>query len=120
MRCSTFLSQAKGSTLLSFAVAMREQTVAHRTPPPSEPANKWFRMARSTGLLSSSISDGLGEGAGGWNAAKLPLEPGLHHLDEWPGTGVADMPTCVGCAALDRPLDRIEFGDPPQGLGGDR
>ena len=47
---------------LSFAVAMREQTVAHRSPPPSEPANRWFlrpratgRMARSTGLLSSSM-----------------------------------------------------------------
>jgi glucose/arabinose dehydrogenase len=33
MRCRTSLSQAKGSTLLSFAVAMTEQTVAHRTPP---------------------------------------------------------------------------------------
>jgi hypothetical protein len=62
MRCRTSLSQAKGSTLLSFAVAMREQTVAHRMPPPSEPANRWFlrpsamgRMARSTGLLSSSM-----------------------------------------------------------------
>jgi hypothetical protein len=42
MRCRTSLSQAKGSTLLSFAVAMREQMVAHRTPPPSEPANRWF------------------------------------------------------------------------------
>jgi hypothetical protein len=36
--------------------------VAHRMPPPSEPANKWFlrpstmgRMALSTGLLSSSM-----------------------------------------------------------------
>src|SRR5882762_877900 len=42
--------------------AVREQMVAHRTPPPSEPANRWFlrpsamgRMARSTGLLSSSM-----------------------------------------------------------------
>jgi hypothetical protein len=26
----------------------------------------------------------------------------------------------IGGAALDRSLDRIEFGDPPQGLGGDR
>ena len=51
-----------GSTSFSLAVAMREQTVAQRTPPPSEPANRWFfrpsatgRIARSTGLLSSSI-----------------------------------------------------------------
>src|ERR1700686_4071613 len=28
------------------------------------------------------ITNGLGEGAGGWNAAKLDLEPRLHHLDE--------------------------------------
>ena len=66
------------------------------------------------------ITNGLGEGAGGWNAAKLQLEPGLHHLDERPGAGVTNMPTGVGGAALDRSLDRIEFGDPPQGLGGDR
>src|SRR5260370_36443928 len=25
------------------------------------------------------VADGLGEGAGGWNGAKLPLEPRLHH-----------------------------------------
>src|SRR5947209_2312150 len=41
---------------------MREQTVAHRSAPPSEPANRWFlrpsatgRIARSTELLSSSM-----------------------------------------------------------------
>src|SRR5271169_4073858 len=66
------------------------------------------------------VADGLGEGAGGWNAAKLHLEPGLHHLDEWPGAGVTHMPTFLCRAAPDRTLDRIEFGDPPQGLGGDR
>src|SRR6267142_1312350 len=55
------------------------------------------------------VSDGLGEGAGGWNAAKLHLEPGLHHLDERPGVGVTNMPTRVCGAALDRSLDRIEF-----------
>ena len=31
------------------------------------------------------ITNGLGEGAGGWNATKLDLEPRLHHLDERPG-----------------------------------
>jgi hypothetical protein len=66
------------------------------------------------------VADGLGEGAGGWNAAKLDLEPGLHHLDERPGAGVTHMPTRLCGAAPDRTLDRIEFGDPPQGLGGDR
>src|SRR5947208_758071 len=66
------------------------------------------------------ITNGLGEGAGGWNAAKLHLEPRLHHLDERLGAGVTNMPTRVCGAAPDRSLDRIEFGDPPQGLGGDR
>ena len=66
------------------------------------------------------ITNGLGEGAGRWNATKLHLEPGLHHLDERPGAGVTNTPTRVCGAALDRSLDRIEFGDPPQGLGGDR
>src|ERR1700704_2609316 len=72
------------------------------------------------GPARERITNGLGEGAGGWNAAKLHLEPRLHHLDERPGAGVTHMPTCVCGAALDRSLDRIEFGDPPQGLGGDR
>src|ERR1019366_1523640 len=66
------------------------------------------------------ITNGHGEGAGGWNAAKLLLEPGLHHLYERPGAGVTNMPTRICSAALDRSLDRIEFGDPPQGLCGDR
>ena len=47
------------------------------------------------------VAYGLGEGAGGWNAAKLHLEPGLHHLDERPSAGVTNMPTGVGGAALD-------------------
>ena len=72
------------------------------------------------GPARERVADGLGEGAGGWNAAKLHLEPRPHHVDEWPGAGVAHMPTGVGGAALDRTLDRIEFGDPPQGLGGNR
>ena len=66
------------------------------------------------------ITNGLGERAGGGNAAKLHLEPGLHHLDERSGASVTNMPAHVCGAALDRSLDRIEFGDPPQGLGGDR
>src|ERR1700676_5071765 len=66
------------------------------------------------------ITNGLGEGAGGGNAAKLHLEPRLHHLDEWPGAGVTHMPTFLCRAAPNRTLDRIECGDPPQGLGGDR
>src|SRR5258705_9988558 len=66
------------------------------------------------------ITNGLGEGAGGGNAAKLHLEPKLHHLDERPGAGVTNMPTRICGAALDRSLNCVEFGDPPQGLGGDR
>ena len=60
------------------------------------------------GPARERITNGLGEGAGGWNAAKLHLEPRLHHLDERPGAGVTHMPTCVCGAALDRSLDRIE------------
>src|SRR5258707_8975207 len=65
------------------------------------------------------ITNGLGEGAGRWNAAKLGLEPRLHHLDERPGAGVTHMPAGVCGAALDRSPDRIEFRDPPQSPGGD-
>src|SRR5258707_8807668 len=54
MRSRTSLSHAKGSTSLSFAVAMREQTVAHRTPPPSEPANRWFLRPSATGRMARS------------------------------------------------------------------
>ena len=35
-------SVMRSRTSLSFAVAIREQTVAQRTPPPSEPAKRWF------------------------------------------------------------------------------
>jgi hypothetical protein len=66
------------------------------------------------------VTNGIGKGTGGWNAAELGLEPNLHHLDERPGAGVTSMPTCLCGAAPDRALDRIEFGDPPQGLGRDR
>src|SRR5260370_34319276 len=65
------------------------------------------------------ITNGLGEGAGGGNAAKLHLEPGLHHLDERPGAGVTNMPTRVCRAGLDRSLDCIEVGNPPQWPGRD-
>jgi len=66
------------------------------------------------------ITNGLGERAGGWNAAKLHLEPRLHHLDERPGAGITGVQTCSCRTALDRSLNCVEFGDPPQGLGGDR
>jgi hypothetical protein len=51
------------------------------------------------------ITNGLGEGAGRWKVAELMLR------------------TCRRASAvrpLDQSLDRIEFGDSPQGLGGDR
>jgi hypothetical protein len=58
MRCRTSLSQAKGSTLLSFAVAMTEQTVAHRTPP-------------RAGTLPG-FQDGMAIGQhGSWNRSRL-------------------------------------------------
>ena len=47
------------------------------------------------------VADGLGEGAGRWHAAKLHLKPRLHHVDEWPGAGVAHMPTFLSRAAPD-------------------
>ena len=50
-----------GLRSLSLAVVISEQTMAQRSAPPSEPANRWFlrpraigRMARSTVLVSSS------------------------------------------------------------------
>ena len=53
------------------------------------------------GPARKRITNGLGEGAGGWNAAKLYLEPGLHHPDKRPGAGVTNMPTRICGAALD-------------------
>jgi hypothetical protein len=55
------------------------------------------------------ITNGLGEGAGRWNAAKLDLEPRLHHLNERPGAGITNVPTRICGAALDRSLDWIRF-----------
>src|ERR1700692_3689186 len=71
------------------------------------------------GPAPERVADGLGEGAGGWNAGNLHINPWLHHLDEWPGAGAAHVPTRLCGSAPDRTLDRIEFGDPPQGLGSD-
>jgi hypothetical protein len=87
--------------------------VAYRAPPPSEPANRWFfspERDRADGTLDrivvefdAAVIEESGEGwpaceritngLGGWNAAKLHLEPGLHHLDERPGAGVTNVPT---------------------------
>src|SRR5438105_11979918 len=61
----------------------------------------------------ASAGNGLCQGAGRWNAAKLHLEPRLHHVDERPGVGVTNVPTRICGAAFNRSLDRIEFGDPP-------
>ena len=56
------LEIGEGLALLSLAVVMSEQTVAQRSAPPSDPANRWFlrpsvtgRIARSTVLLSRSM-----------------------------------------------------------------
>ena len=62
------------------------------------------------------ITNGLGQATSRWNATKLHLEPRLHHLDQQPGAGDTNMPTRVCGVALDRSLDRIEFGDPSQGV----
>jgi len=41
----------KGSTLLSFAVALREQTVAHRALPPSEPTKQMVVCTENSVLI---------------------------------------------------------------------
>src|ERR1700755_1754132 len=106
---------------------MREQIVAHRAAPPSEPANRWFlrpsatgRMARSTELLSSSMlaSSRKGERAGHRgsgarvttrrgppavprNAAELLFEPGLHGRDQRSRLDIAHVCAVLGRAAPD-------------------
>src|SRR6266850_6838963 len=65
------------------------------------------------GPARERITNGLGERAGGWNAAKLHLEPRLHHLDERPGAGITGVQTCSCRTALDRSLNCVEFGRPP-------
>jgi len=62
MRSRTSVSPVWGSTSLSLQVSSSEAMIAQRRPPPSDPANRRFlrpsatgRMARSTGLVSSSI-----------------------------------------------------------------
>jgi hypothetical protein len=53
--------------LLSFAVAMSEQTVAHRTPPPSEPANRWFLRNGALDQIVIEFDTAVIEEAGeGW------------------------------------------------------
>ena len=47
MRSSTSLSQAKGSTPFSFAVATKLATIAQCRAPPSEPANRAFLRTKA-------------------------------------------------------------------------
>ena len=71
MRCRTSLSHANGSTLLSFAVAIREQM-------PDDAA-----LIKETGEGWSArerIPNGLCEPTRWWNVAELHLEPDLHRI----------------------------------------
>jgi DNA polymerase IV len=54
-RSSTSVSQAKGSTPLSFAVATRLATIAQWPAPPSEPANKAFLRPRLAPLSIDKV-----------------------------------------------------------------
>src|SRR5882672_5728972 len=70
--------------------------------------------------MAQRIADRLGQVGFGRNAGEFLLEPGLHGVDQWCAPGLADAGPVIGRAAADARLDLVEFGDPPQRLGGDR
>src|SRR5438034_8290875 len=128
---------------LSLAVAIREQTVAHRAPPPSEPANRWFLRPKRDGSdrtfnrivvevdtaivqetaegwpAGEGVADCLGETAAARDAAKLHLEPGLHRFDERPGLDIAHGLALLSGTSPDVLLDCIKLADPAQNFGSD-
>src|SRR6266436_4562993 len=70
--------------------------------------------------MAQRIADRLGQVGFGRNAGEFLLEPGLHGVDQWCAPGLAEAGPVIGRAAADARLDLVEFGDPPQRLGGDR
>src|ERR1700756_1715273 len=70
--------------------------------------------------VAQCIADRVGEGGFGRDARELLLQPCLHGLDQRPALGWAGPGALMGRAAVDARLDLVEFGDPPQRLGGDR
>ena len=66
------------------------------------------------------VSDGFCKGGGTWNAAELFGEPDVHGLNQRPTLLMAHALTFAGGLAADSGLDRVELGDPAQGLLGNR
>src|SRR6266404_1094992 len=60
------------------------------------------------------ITNGLGEGAGRWNAAKLHLEPGLHRAYQRQRFCLPRALPIGGRLTTDGGLDGIELSDAPQ------
>src|SRR3954447_9575953 len=104
MRSSTSVSQAKGSTPLSFAVATRLATIAQWWAPPSDPANKAFLRPKAIGRIARSMVLVCVPWQGALlslveaQAGKLSLQPealgadqeatnGLEHLEKRPRKG---------------------------------
>src|SRR5438309_11525005 len=66
------------------------------------------------------IADRLGDGRAAGHLCQGLLEPGLQRFGERLGLLLSHRPALVGALAADLGFDLVEFGDPLQGLGGDR
>ena len=123
---------------------MSEATTAQCSAPPSEPAKRAFlrvrvmgRMERSTVLESISmvpssmkrvrplpagegVADGFGQLALLADGLQGGSEPGLHRLDEGPGSSLSTSAAIAGGEAAEFGSDGVQGADPLQHLAGDR
>ena len=70
--------------------------------------------------LIERVADGFGDFRSAGELGQSFFEPGFQRFDQRLGFLLSDSPALIGASAADFGFDPVEFGDPPQGLGGDR
>src|SRR5262249_52989362 len=110
------------------AVGASEQVILATERDGSDRALDWVVVEIDTSIVQKTaegrpagerIAYRLSEAAAAGDAAKLPLKPGLHRLDERPGLGMAHGPPLFSGTSSDGLLDRIKLADPAQSFGSD-
>ena len=123
---------------------MSEAMTAQCSPPPSEPAKRWFlrpsaigRIERSTTLESNldaavveeagepvpareRVADRRGDGRLAGDGGELGFQPQTQSIDERLATPLPRLAAFVGGQAANIGFDGIQRSDADQRLGGDR
>src|SRR5215831_11352335 len=70
--------------------------------------------------VAQCIAARVGERGFGRDVRERAFQPCLYGFDQRPALGLADLGALIGRTAANARLDLVEFGDPPQRLGGNR